>query len=97
MFKASLMTSYVMFKNQSESSFSKQQEGLKTIIDKAVTLVITKTLKIALSDLFKRERSKLKTFLLQVEMNICFNKSQFKLNADKVLYTATYLQDYTVK
>ena len=59
--------------------------------------VIIKTLKIALLNLFKRERSHLKSFLLQVEMNIHFNEFQFKMNADKVLYTAIYLKDYAVK
>ena len=59
--------------------------------------VITKTLKIASLNLFKGKRSKLKPFLLQVKMNICFNKLQFKIDTDKVLYAATYLQDYTAK
>ncbi len=30
-------------------------------------------------------------------MNIHFNESQFKLNANKMLYITTYLKDYTVK
>ena len=59
--------------------------------------VITKTLKIVLSNLFKSERSRLKPFLLQVKINIYFNEFQFKINADKMLYTATYLRNYTVK
>ncbi len=75
----------------------KQREVLKTVIEKLSTSVVVKTLKIALSDLFRGERSKLKTFLLQIKMNICFNESQFKLNTDKVMYTAIYLKDYTVK
>ena len=86
-----------MFKDQSESSFLRQREALKTVIEKSSANVITKTLKIASSDLFKGERSKLKTFLLQIEMNICFNKSQFKSDTDKVLYTATYLRDHAAK
>ena len=64
---------------------------------KTVSSVIIKTLKIALSNLFKSERSRLKSFLLQVKMNICFNELQFKIDADKVLYTAIYLRDYTAK
>ena len=59
--------------------------------------MIMKTFKIAPLNLFKGERSKLKTFLLQVKMNIHFNEPQFKSEADKMLYTATYLQDHTVK
>ena len=64
---------------------------------KAITSVIIKIFKIALLNIFKSEISKLKLFLLQVEMNVHFNKSQFKSDTDKVLYTATYLRDYTVK
>ena len=59
--------------------------------------VIIKILKIALPDLFKSERSRLKPFLLQIKMNIHFNKLQFKTDTDKMLYTATYLQNYAVK
>ena len=59
--------------------------------------VIIKTLKIALLNVFKGERSKLKPFLLQIKINICFNKLQFKTDADKMLYTVTYLRNYTVK
>ena len=49
---------------------------MKTVREvlETVDSVIIKTLKIALPDLFKGERSRLKPFLLQVEMNICFNK-----------------------
>ena len=97
MFKASLSTIYTMFKNQSESSFLRQREELKTVVKKAASSVVIKTLKIVLSDLFRGERSKLKTFLLQIKMNIHFNKLQFKLNTDKMLYTATYLRNHTVK
>ena len=68
------------------------QEVLKT-----VRSVIIKILKIALLNLLKGERSRLKSFLLQVKMKICFNKLQFKIDADKVLYTVTYLRDYTAK
>ena len=64
---------------------------------KAALSVITKTLKIVLPDLFREEKSKLKTFLLQIEMNIYFNELQFKLNINKILYTVTYLRDHTVK
>ena len=59
--------------------------------------VIIKILKIVLVNLFKSERSRLKPFLLQIEMNICFNKSQFKTDADKILYITTYLRDYAIK
>ena len=59
--------------------------------------VVTKTLKIALLNLFKSERSRLKPFLLQVEMNIHFDESQFKTDADKMLYITTYLRNYTAK
>ena len=97
MFKVSSLTSYIMFKKQFKSFFFKQREGLQTVIKRATVSVVMKTLKITSSDLFKRERSKLKTFLLQVEMNIYFNELQFKSKADKVLYTATYLQDHTAK
>ena len=72
---------------------------MKTVQEvlEVVSSVIIKILKIALLNLFKRERSKLKSFLLQVEMNICFNKLQFKTDANKVLYTVTYLQNYAAK
>ena len=59
--------------------------------------VITKILKITSLNLFKSKRSRLKSFLLQIKMNICFNKLQFKTDADKVFYTATYLRNYAVK
>ena len=59
--------------------------------------MIIKTLKIVFLDLFRDERSKLKPFLLQVEINIHFNKPQFKTNADKMLYITVYLSNYTVK
>ena len=97
MFKASLMIIYTMFKNQSEFSFLKQREELKTVVKRVTSLMITKTLKIVLSDLFKRERSKLKTFLLQIKMNIHFNELQFKSDINKVLYAVIYLRDYTAK
>ena len=60
-------------------------------VSEAVSPVVIKTLKIALPNLFKSERSRLKSFLLQVEMNIYFNEPQFKTDADKMLYTTTYL------
>ena len=69
---------------------------MKKVLE-TIRSVIIKTLKIALINLFKSERSRLKSFLLQIKMNICFNKSQFKTDADKVLYTATYLRDYAAK
>ena len=97
MFKALSITIYTMFKDQSESFFLRQRKGLRTVMKEAASSVIIKTLKIALSDLFKKERSKLKTFLLQFKMNIHFNELQFKLDADKMLYTAMYLRNYTVK
>ena len=82
-----------MFKDWSESSSFKKREKLRTVpeMSEVETPVVTKILKIALSDLFKGERSRFKPFLLQVEMNICFNKLQFKTDTDKVLYTVTYL------
>ena len=88
-----------MSKDQSESSSFKKREKIKTVREvlEVADSVVTKTFKIALSNLFKRERSKLKPFLLQVEMNIQFNESQFKSKADKVLYITIYLQDHTVK
>ena len=88
-----------MLKDQSKSSSSKQRERMKTVREvlRAVSSVVIKTLKIALSNLFKKERSCLKPFLLQVEMNNQFNKPQFKTEADKILYTAIYLKDYTAK
>ena len=64
---------------------------------KTVDSVVTKIFKIALSDVFKEKRSKLKSFLLQIKMNIYFNELQFKINTDKVLYTVIYLRDYDVK
>ena len=64
---------------------------------KAVSSVIIKTLKIALLNLFKSKRSRLKSFLLQVKMNIHFNKLQVKTDADKMLYIVTYLRNYAVK
>ena len=72
---------------------------MKTIreISEVIDSVVTKILKIALFNLFKSERGRLKSFLLQIEMNIQFNEPQFKLNADKVLYTIIYLQDHTAK
>ena len=72
---------------------------MKTVrkVLETVDSVVIKTLKIALLNLFKRERSHLKPFLLQVEMNIHFNKPQFKMNINKVLYTATYLRNYAAK
>ena len=50
---------------------------MKTVkkVLETVKPVITKTLKIASLNLFKSERSRLKPFLLQVEMNIHFNKA----------------------
>ena len=97
MFKASLSTVQTMFKDQSESSSSKTRKELRTVIEETSAPVVIKTLKIVLLNLFRGERSKLKMFLLQIEMNICFNKLQFKLEADKVLYTATYLKNCTAK
>ena len=72
---------------------------MKTVreISEVTDSVIIKILKIALLNLFKSERSRLKPFLLQVEMNIQFNKLQFKLNINKVLYTVTYLRNYAAK
>ena len=75
----------------------RQREVLKTVIEEFSAPVVIKILKIVLSDLFRGERSKVKTFLLQVEMNIHLNESQFKLDTDKVLYTVTYLRDYAAK
>ena len=63
----------------------------------AASSVIIKTLKIVPLNLFKKERSKLKPFLLQIKMNVHFNKLQFKTDTDKVLYAATYLRDHAVK
>ena len=72
---------------------------MKTVREvlKTAGSVVIKTLKIALLNLFKREKSHLKPFLLQVEMNIYFNEPQFKIDTDKVLYTAIYLRDYAAK
>ena len=88
-----------MLKNKSESSSFKKRKVLQTLseIKKVAASGITKTLKIALSNVFKDEREKLKPFLLQIEINVHFNKLQFKTEADKVLYATTYLRDYTAK
>ena len=88
-----------MFKDRSESFFLKAKKLLIILIEKVKvqSSVVTKTLKIALLNMFKDERSKLKSFLLQVKMNICFNKQQFKSNADKMLYIMTYLKNHTAK
>ena len=59
--------------------------------------MIIKTFKIAHFNVFKRKREKLKVFLLQININIRFNKAQFKLKVNKILYTVTYLRDNTVK
>ena len=92
MFKVSSATIILISEDQSESSSFKKREKIKTVqeVPEAVSSVVIKTLKIALLNLFKSERSRLKSFLLQIEMNICFNKLQFEMNADKVLYTAIY-------
>ena len=60
-------------------------------------LIIIKILKIASLDVFKSERDKLKPFLLQIEINVQFNKSQFKSDTNKMLYTVIYLRDNAVK
>ena len=67
------------------------------LINRILLVVIIKTLKIAPSNIFKSKRGKLKLFLLQIKINVHFNKLQFKSNTDKILYTATYLRDYTIK
>ena len=59
--------------------------------------IVIKTLKIVHLNVFKRERKRLKAFLLQININIRFNKTQFKLEINKILYTATYLRDNIIK
>ena len=82
-----------MSEDQFKSFSFKKQEKIKTVREvlEIINPVITKILKIALLNLFKSERNRLKPFLLQVKMNICFNKLQFKTDANKVLYTTIYL------
>ena len=88
-----------MSKDRLEFSSFKKRERMKTVQEvlEVVSSVIIKIFKIALLNLFKSERSRLKSFLLQVKINICFNELQFKMNTDKILYAVTYLQNYTAK
>jgi hypothetical protein len=56
------------------------------------TGAIHKELKIQLPDTFHRERSKLKHFLMQVDLYIGFNMARFASDTEKVLWIATLLR-----
>jgi len=48
--------------------------------------------KVALPDTFSGERSKLKAFLVQLELYMRFNQATLRNEADKILFASTYLR-----
>lgn len=55
-------------------------------------ITVSETLKVATPDKFSGNRRDLETFLLQLEIYFTFNESKFRRDADKTVWTASYLR-----
>jgi len=67
--------------------------GLRTLSPhRAATTKATKVVKVGTPDTYSGGKDKLKPFLAQTELYTNFNRDLFITEADKVLYTASYLR-----
>ena len=54
---------------------------------------MVKTLKIHKTDLYYGNQDKLKGWLYQVQVNICFQQDRLKFKADQALYALAYCRE----